>query len=115
MRISSPQGIILKQEIKDTKIIVNVFDGSERSQVMYKIDDLPEKEMKQTNMEDPYLVNLYNLTKNKIERPIKPAVSSLIWIAPLNENLKTGVHKILITTRDQFGNIYRAGKVFEIE
>jgi len=115
MRISSPQGTILKKEIKDAKIIVNVFDGSERSQVMYKIDALPEKEMKQTNLEDPYLVNLYNLTKDEIERLIKPKVTSHIWIAPLNENLKIGVHKILITTRDQFGNIFTGGKVFEIE
>ena len=115
MRISSPQGTLLKEEISDTKIIVNVFDGSERSKVTYKIDDLSEKEMKQTYMKDPYLVELYKQTETVIKRPIKPQKSFNIWTAPLLENLKPGVHKIVVTTKDQFGNIYTANKIFEIE
>lgn len=115
MRISSPQGTILKNKISETKIVVNIFDGSERSKVTYKIDSFPEKEMTPTYMKDPYLAELYRQTETVIERPIKPLVSSHIWTAPLLEDLKSGAHKIVVTTQDQFGHIFKTAKIFEIE
>ena len=94
---------------------MNIFDGSERSKVTYKIDSFPEKEMTPTYMKDPYLAELYRQTETVIERPIKPLVSSHIWTAPLLEDLKSGAHKIVVTTQDQFGHIFKTAKIFEIE
>jgi hypothetical protein len=114
MRISSPKGTIVADEVQNTQILVNVFDGGEKSMVMYKIDDLPERKMKQTPMKDPFLDELLERTLEEKSK-IKPRQTHHIWTAPIEDELSVGVHKLLVVTKDQFGQIFKATKIFEIE
>ena len=114
MRIFSPGGKIMSDELTGRKIIVNVFDGGEKSEVLYKIDDFPERKMKQTPMKDPYMDDLLEMTINENSK-IKPRLTHHIWTAPIEDELSVGVHKLLVVTKDQFGQVFKATKIFEIE
>ena len=114
MRIFSPKGTMAADEVQNTQILVNVFDGGEKSMVMYKIDDLPERKMKQTPMKDPYLGELLERTLDEKSK-IKPRQTHHIWTASIEDELSVGVHKLLVVTKDQFGQIFKATKIFEIE
>lgn len=115
LRISRPVGKIMRAELKNTQIIVNVFDGSERSVVECQVDDLPPVKMTRTIMEDPYFKDLYERNESAFKSFIKPRPSSHIWIANLPENLESGVHRIIVRTTDQFGRTYRTARIFEVE
>ena len=114
MRIFSPGGKIEAEKIQNVQILVNVFDGGERSVVLYKIDDFPERKMKQKPMKDPYLDELLERTLDE-KSEIKPRLTYHIWTAPIVDELSIGAHKLLIVTKDQFGQDFKAAKIFEIE
>ncbi len=114
MRIFSPSGTIAADEIQNTQILVNVFDGSERSSVIYKIDNFPERKMQQMPMKDPFLDDLLERTLDE-NSEIKPRLTHHIWTAPIEDELSVGVHKLLVVTKDQFGQVFKATKIFEIE
>jgi len=115
LRISSPVGKISLSDTTKEMIIVNVFDGSERSKVKYKIDDSNFLEMQQTRLVDPFYQNFYDKNKDGLPSWIKPEVSTHIWTAQLPDDLKPGVHRIVVITTDQFGNKYETASIFEVE
>jgi signal peptidase I len=115
LRISRPESKISIEEAGQLKIVVNVFDGSEHSHVECRLDDKPQSELQKTPMKDPYYEDLFDLYKNSAQSFIKPFESSHIWSGMITENLDPGWHRIHIKTTDQFGNVYEASKVFQIE
>ena len=115
MRISYPVGKILYDDLPNRQIVVNVFDGSEKSVVKYQIDELPWTQMKKSFIKDPFFDTVYSRSGESTPSWIKPKPSTHIWTASFPEGLKKGVHRIVIKTIDQFGNCYQATKIFEIE
>lgn len=115
MRISSPVGKLLQNEIGQQMIIVNVFDGSEKSIVMCQVDDSDFAPMQKTEMKDPFYEKIYEQIKNETPNWISPENSTHIWILPLPADLTPGVHKVIARTIDQFSNEYQAAGVFEVE
>ena len=115
LRISSPIGKIKMEQLSNQKIIVNVFDGSEKSIVTYQIDDFGFQNMGQARITDPFYERIYDLSKENLPSWVKPEVSTHIWTAPLPTELKPGVHKIVVRTVDQFGNEYHIAGIFEVE
>ena len=115
LRISSPVGTISKDEIGQQIIIVNVFDGSEKSIVTCQIDGLEFTPMQKTALKDPFYEQIYEQIKDEAPDWISAENSTHIWTMPLPTDLKPGVHKIVAKTIDQFGNEYGAAGVIEIE
>ncbi len=115
LRITDPAGNINKSDLPNIKIIVNVFDGSEKSIVTCQIDDLESQTMQPERMIDPFYQQIYDQNKDNLPSWLKPEVSTHIWTTQLPIDLKPGVHKIVVKTIDQFGNHYRAARVFEVE
>ncbi|MCI0494127.1 calcineurin-like phosphoesterase C-terminal domain-containing protein [candidate division KSB1 bacterium] len=115
LRISNPVGTMAQQEIGQQAIVVNVFDGSEKSIVMCQVDDSDFVPMQKTLLKDPFYEKIYEQIKNEAPKWITPENSTHIWTLPLPADLKPGVHKIVAKTIDQFGNEYKAAGVFEVE
>ncbi|MCD6385981.1 calcineurin-like phosphoesterase family protein [Candidatus Sumerlaeota bacterium] len=115
IRICSPVGKITREELKNTQIIVNVFDGSERSDVECQVDTCSPAKMTRTIMEDPFFKDLYEDHKDSFKSFVKPRPCSHIWTAKLPDNLKPGIHRIIVRTTDQFGNSYTTARLFEVE
>lgn len=114
LRISSPNGKIKKEDLTTANIIVNVFNGNEFSAVECQVDNLVPMKMGKAIMEDPYLKDLYTRYKDEF-RNLKSYVSAHIWTAPLPKDLDSGLHRIIVTTTDQYGNRYKACSFFEVE
>ena len=108
MRIESPGGRIETGELDDTDLMVNVFNGSERSQVRYRINDGGWIEMERLETAySPFFTELYK----DYRRNATP--TNHIWSAPMPE-LPAGSHRITVWTRDMYGQEFTQTKVVEV-
>jgi hypothetical protein len=115
LRISSPVGKLKLSELERDSIIVNVFDGSERSSVVAQVDNLPPIELRRQFRSDPFYEQIYLAMKKELPTWIRPEPSTHLWIGALPTPLAAGVHQLIVTTTDQFGATYRSSQIFEIE
>jgi hypothetical protein len=119
MNIFAPEEITVAQATA-TEIIVNVFAGSEKSQVEFKFAEkgkwLP---LKKIVMQDPY----YLLLKKAEPEPYPAGWRKLpsatpaqhIWKTTLPESVEKGTQLITVRTKDMFGHTYIAYRVITIK
>lgn len=115
LRISAPTGTIDKNQLDSINIIVNVFDGNEKSQVIYQIDNQSSSSMARKKMIDPFIKNLHQNYQEYYLSWIKPRLSNHIWTAPFPDDIDVGIHSITVTTTNQWGEKFRASQIFEIK
>ena len=115
MRISSPEGTVRKNDLGSLEIIVNVFNGNDRSLVEYQIDDRQPIQLKNTFMIDPFILNYHNTYDELIPDWVEPMPSTHIWTAPMPLDIAVGVHRIVVRTIDPYGNEFTQPAVFEVE
>ncbi|MCG8413751.1 MAG: calcineurin-like phosphoesterase C-terminal domain-containing protein [Pseudomonadales bacterium] len=102
------------QMTEDTKLVVNLFDGGVRDTVWYSLDGGPEIAMQYTVRTDPYVeraVIRYAETDSAYGRTTR---SSHIWQADLPDTLEPGIHSVIVTSEDEFGQRQRGSLSFEI-
>lgn len=115
IRIESPVGTIKAEQIKDLQVVANIFDGSARSTVTCQIDALAPAAMNQQVMKSPFFDELLKNNRDKFQSWINPCLSNHFWTSPLPADLKPGLHTIVVSTTDQFGNRFSGKAIFEIE
>jgi len=125
--------IYLPEEIKiaesdTTKILVNIFAGSERSKVEMSIDHFNVwRPLQQIKAIDPEILRMHQLSpilqKQVDGKPLEdtlgysmdsPSQSSHMWQALLPKQLSKGSHTITVKTTDMFGQKWQANRVFRI-
>ncbi len=102
------------QMVRDTKLVVNLFDGGVRDSVWYSLDGEPEVAMQYTVRTDPYVeraVIRYAETDSAYGRATR---SSHIWQADLPGDLEPGIHSVVVSSEDEFGQRQRGTLSFEI-
>ncbi len=114
MRISRPAGSVAKSQLPATKIMVNVFDGNQKTQVSCQIDDRQPFHLTSEYTEDPYFVSLHATYPSEFPNWVKPEKSVHIWTAPLPADLKPGIHRIVVTSTNQWGERFQAARIFKI-
>lgn len=109
IRIERPKSSLSVEEFSDSEFLVNVFNGNERSKVLFRINGTIEwREMEQMDRAlSPYL-------KDVTDGDIKPGYSTHFWTADLPD-LDKGIYKIEVVTQDMYGKEYRQTKVIEID
>lgn len=91
-----------------TKVLANVFAGSERTKVEIRLGDGPWVPMTKVSQPDPFGLRT-KLFEDKVTKPLpwraapKPGNSSHIWEALLPQNAPVGVHLIHVRATDIFG------------
>lgn len=115
MRISTPQGKVAVNQLDNTKIIVNVFDGSEKFDVVCAVDALPAEKMQIVFAVDPYFVKLHRAHKSTYREWANPVSCTHLWQLPLPKELKPGLHKITVQAQNHYGGIFTACQFFEVE
>ncbi len=101
IRISSPKGIMSPKKVAHTEIVVNVFNGNEKSTVEYRIDDREYVKMSQRFDMDPFIDYAESSTH--------------IWTAMMPTDLPDGIHVLQVRTTDQYGQTYTAHRIFRIQ
>ncbi|UCF65418.1 MAG: calcineurin-like phosphoesterase C-terminal domain-containing protein [bacterium] len=114
LRISSPIGSIQKSEADSISIIVNVFDGNEKTRVVFQIDQGASVTMSRKTMIDPFTQSLHAQNEKFYENWITPRPTNHIWSAPLPDNLEAGIHTITVIAVNQWGEKFQSSRIIEI-
>ena len=128
MNIYLPDDINAKS-LDTNSVLVNVFNGSEKSIVEMQFDRSGDwKVLKQIESIDPACLAMYELSPyldiKKGDKALDevfgwkmdyPSKSKHFWQGDLEKSLSPGTHSVTIKTTDMFGNIYQANRVFRIE
>lgn len=115
IRISSPQGTISQTQLDSVQIVANVFNGNNRTQVEYELDDAAPVQMRHTSIKDPFMVQLHAHYNDTYPSWLQPQPSPHIWTAPIPHTLDVGVHKLVVTVADEFGKRYTQARIFEVK
>ncbi|MTG98174.1 MULTISPECIES: calcineurin-like phosphoesterase C-terminal domain-containing protein [Myroides] len=102
------------------RVYANVFMGTERDQVEYRVNEGQWKKMNKENGVDPAFyaeVQKYDLTDELLggRKPSNPINSSHLWSAKLPFNIGVGEHTVEVRVKDMFGREYTEKKTYRIE
>ena len=118
LEIHAPE-TVTPDELVNTMILVNVFNGSERSQVQMRLDDqgdwLP---MQQMHKEDPKYRAAYEsdqqlLDNQWIDLPA-PGASTHMWGLTLPATIRPGIHLLCVKTVDMNGRAFTSRRVLRV-
>jgi 3',5'-cyclic AMP phosphodiesterase CpdA len=114
MRIESPATEFSPDD--DTpEIRVNVFNGSERSAVKFRLNGGEWKQMERLEFAES---SFFRLMREEYPDTfadwIQPIQTTHIWNAPFPRHPEPGVYLLEVRTTDMFGQTFRAEKVFEV-
>ena len=109
------------QLLPGTRLVVNLFDGGERDKVWVSIDDSPSYEMNYIGDEDgeeyeadPFMLRQSEKFAGTTDRFSTPQPSSHLWDILLSDDLALGLHKVEVTSEDEFGQHAHGTFTFEI-
>lgn len=102
-----------------TEFVVNVYNGSERSRVEFRLDGSGAwTPMEQIARPDPFYVQAKERETDDLPALRKlpePIPSPHLWSAPLPRGLTTGSHRIEVRTTDPWGRVHEAQRAFRVE
>lgn len=121
-------GDILQSEADTTKILVNVFAGSERSRVEMKFGQSGTwTELQNVPVRDPACLNMHKLgpflnvelNGKKLDEVLGwkmdyPSLSRHIWQGPLPVQPAIGTHTVTVKSTDMFGQCWMAHSVIRV-
>lgn len=119
---------ISESALDTTNVLVNVFNGSEKSKVEMQLDHLGDwQPMSQTTARDPKNMAMHLLSPlldqefedKKLDAILGwkmdyPSESNHFWQAAVPKDLKAGTYRMTVRTTDMFGNTYFGHRVFRI-
>lgn len=97
-----------------TNVVVNLFDGGARDEVRMSLNGGPAQAMRYTVRTDPYVERAYQQLLGTPQAFGRPHLSAHIWELELPASLAPGIHRVTISTRDEFGQAHEANFSFEV-
>ena len=136
MNIHVPRGIVANSG-DTTLLTVNFFNGSEQSELSYRVLGATEwKPMKKVNKPDPYYVKLYQRHENFMalnvpelwdanaefadqtypisRRMSRPQNSTHLWEANIGTDWPEGRHVIEVMAKDRYGRTFTAFQTMRV-
>ena len=119
MQIHAPEAVTADR-LARTPFWANVFNGSGRSKVEFRVDDKGEwTTMKRVLKVDPgyraaFDADVAIKEKKWVTLP-KPKPSTHLWEALLPGNLATGSHLLHVRTTDRHGRTYHGRRTIRVE
>lgn len=105
-------------EAAGSEVVVNVFAGSSKSRVEYRLNEGPWQTMQRDIRPEPNYLALkaLELTNPPVGRPLPdPRPSTHIWVSTLPSELTSGAHTIKVRHTDMFGQIDHATRVIHLQ
>ena len=109
-RLGLLEGIFAKEELGGIFVVANVFNADSRSAILCAIDDNPPVAMQYKSLADPFVVPLLSGLPDWMQTK----GSTHTFIAPLPSDLDRGLHKVTVTFKDAYGNVFEEIKLFEV-
>jgi len=111
--------VLEKDKKTSAGIYANFFMGSEKDEVLYRLDGGAWKKMKYVLESDPgFLSTLHKWDNTETllsgRRPSAPAECKHLWRVAVPANLNAGEHTIEVKATDMFGKTYMASKKYNI-
>lgn len=118
MNIQVPQEISVNKT-DEAEIVVNVFNGSEKSTVEFSLDnDSQWKTLQQMERLDPHYVELVrreqDMTPPVEPKLTRPKISHHLWAGNLPGPLEPGTHLLRVRTTDMHGRAYFGHRSFRV-
>ncbi len=112
--------ILLPEEVSSSEgalVYVNVFAGSARSVVEMRVDEGDWLPLRRVIRRDPFYEALV-LRDRQVSapyRPLPPPTESFhLWMGVIPRGLLPGYHRVEVRTRDMFGAVYSAFRLFRV-
>lgn len=102
------------QLVPGTKVVVNLYDGGARDIVNMSLDGSEFVEMLNVLRNDPFMVRQHAKYSGTPDAFSSAQPSSHIWEYELPANLGVGLHKIVVKSRDEFGQEAQQSFTFEL-
>lgn len=120
MQIHAPEQVAA-DKLAETEILVNIFNGSERSLVEFRTGNGAWKSMTRSAVPDPALAAAYEREKELLELKkdawllaAAPGKSPHIWSGRLPADLVAGTQAIEVRTKDMFGAVHHGRRVIRV-
>lgn len=125
LEIDAPDEVAAK-ELATTPLYVNFFNGSQKSQVEFRVGDSEWRMMTHVREIDPKYQRVFDredailAQAKKLEAEVpfralpKPKASSHLWKADLPANLPAGTHAIDVRAMDDFGREHTGRRIIRI-
>ena len=97
-----------------TKIVVNLFDGGARDSVWLSLNGSPRSAMTYTVRTDPFVERVHGRFENTDDAYGRPHRSAHIWEYALPDTLPLGLHRVEVSSQDEFGQLRRGTLTFEV-
>ncbi|MFV0442354.1 MAG: calcineurin-like phosphoesterase C-terminal domain-containing protein [Planctomycetaceae bacterium] len=120
LEIDAPD-VVPTSEVVSTNVYVNVFSGSEKSVVNFRVDDTEWATMEKVNEVDPKYQRTWDaeaaiLQQSKVFRQLpKPHRSTHLWKSALPADLSPGTHRLDIQATDHWGRTFEGHRVLRVE
>ena len=119
MEIFAPK-VVAKAKRTKSGVYVNFFMGSEKDEVLYRIDNSDWKSMTYVNEPDPsYVSQIINWDESETLIPGKRGSNAIdcthLWQGKILSNLEVGDHTIEIKAKDMYGNEHFGSKTYRVE
>jgi hypothetical protein len=117
MSIFLPE-VINMQQVDTTKVLANVFGGSERSAVEFRVAEGEWLPMVKVSRQDPYFLALKALEESATPptglKLRNPRDSGHMWEANLPGKMAPGKHLVTVRATDMFGKVYTGYRSFSV-
>ena len=94
------------------RVLVNVFDGSDRCRVEYSLNGSPFVPIQQAPESDPLATALLSGVLDSGKPWARPVISTHLWGVELPQALPRGTHVITIRVTDHFDRTYEQSRIF---
>ncbi len=114
VRIELVQDVISLSDLPK-EIVANVFNGSEKSKVWYRLNEGQWKEMKQVSRSSPFYEYLLKQYPDNWSSNLNAIPTNHLWVSDFSSDLEIGVHSLEVKTQDAYGQEWSVTKVIEVE
>lgn len=107
------EGVFTKEELGGVFVVANVFNADSRSEVLCAIDDRQPVRMPYRSIPDPLALRMVRQIAGAPDW-LWPKGSTHTFVLPLPSDLERGVHKVTVTFKDAYGNVFEEVRFFEV-
>jgi len=105
---------IAQNKLADARILVNVFDGGPRTHVEACVSGCSPSVMARTVRADPLTEDLFRKAGASKKPWVRAEPSSHIWQSALPTDLATGLHRLNVSVKNEYGVLHQSALILEV-